>query len=141
MPPQWKYFAPEEVTNLDPEFVSKLDLATAHTADIDPEGRRFPFTITSGFRTPTENEQAHGACHSAHCLVPGMAVDLRVSNPHEVFLVVAGCITVGLHRFGFYVDENFQPTHVHVDAATDDLHVPQVMWIKKEGATSAPASA
>lgn len=133
MPPEYTYFKPEEVIGLDPTFVSKLDLARKVAG--------IPFVITSGFRSPEKEQSLAGGCeHSAHC--QGLAVDLRVSNDHEVALIVDACPPVGLTRRGIYSDANNVPTHVHIDASTDDLHVPEVIWTRKEGAPySAPATA
>jgi uncharacterized protein YcbK (DUF882 family) len=142
MPPNWKYFKPEEVPNLDPEFVSKLDLATAQTADIDKNGKRFPFVITSGFRSVQEEQSLPGGvCASAH--TKGLAVDLRVSDGHEAFLVIASAVTVGISRWGIYTNPNDGLTHIHLDVLVDDLHPEQDMWIRREGApyNSAPKTA
>lgn len=140
MPPTYKYFKPEEVVGLDPEYVSKLDLATAKTAELDTEGRRFPFVIASGFRTPEKNQSVIGAVPDSSHLT-GLATDLVVSNDHEVWLVITALHAVGITRIGIYVDANNRPTHVHNDLDTEGAHVPQVVWIKREGqAISATAS-
>lgn len=121
------FFTPEEVAGLDEEFAAKLDLARKFA--------QIPFIITSGLRTLAENEQTPGAAkESAH--LSGHAVDLRVGNSHEVYLIVAAGLSVGITRFGIYVDENNVPTHVHVDDMKDDLHVSEVIWIKREGASN-----
>jgi hypothetical protein len=139
MPPEYTYFKPEEVVGLDPEYVSKLDLATAKTAELDVEKKRVPFIIASGFRTPEKNESIIGAVpDSSH--LKGLATDLVVSNDHEVWLIVAALRAVGITRIGIYVDANNVPTHVHNDVDPDK--VPQVIWIKREGqANSAPTTA
>lgn len=124
MPPIFKYFKPEEIGGLDETFVEKLDRAR-HIAQI-------PFVITSGLRTPEENQSlvAKGAApDSAHLY--GTAVDLRVENNHEVFLILSSAFAVGINRFGIYVDAANQPTHVHLDV--DKEKVPEVIWIKREG--------
>lgn len=124
MPPVLKYFKPEEVEGLDHEFCAKLDQAR-HIAQI-------PFVITSGLRTPETNQSlvAKGAApDSAHLY--GLAVDLRVENNHEVFLIISSAFAVGINRFGIYVDESNHPTHVHLDV--DKEKVPEVIWVKREG--------
>lgn len=126
MPPQYKYFKAEEVEGLNEEFVAKLDQAR-HLAGI-------PFVITSGFRTLPENESlvASGAApHSSH--LQGLAVDLRVQNDHEVYLILSSGIAVGITRYGIYTNANNKPTHVHLDVSKDDLHVSEVIWMKREG--------
>jgi uncharacterized protein YcbK (DUF882 family) len=133
MPPEYKYFKPEEVEGLNEDFVAKLDLARKFAG--------IPFQITSGLRTLAENERTSGAAKdSAH--LTGKAVDLRVGNSHEVYLIIAAGLSVGITRFGIYVDLEGYPTHVHVDDAKDDLHVSEVIWVKREGqANTAPVSA
>ncbi len=126
MPPEWKYFRPEEVGGLNEEFVAKLDQAR-HLAGI-------PFTITSGFRTVSENESlvASGAApHSSH--LQGLAVDLRVQNDYEIYRILSSGMAVGITRYGIYTDADNKPTHVHLDVSKDDAHVPEVIWIKREG--------
>ncbi len=141
MPPNYVYFKPEEVEGLNEEYVAKLDLARAKTIDLDPDKRGVPFIISSGFRSPTTNQSIIGAVpDSAH--LKGLATDLVVSNSHEVFLVVAALIAVGINRIGIYVNSDGQPTHVHNDVDNEGNHVPEVIWIKGEGKpNSAPALA
>jgi uncharacterized protein YcbK (DUF882 family) len=117
------YFTPQEVAGLDPEFCSKLDLARKFAA--------FPFVITSGLRTPEANQSTPGAvADSSH--LKGLAVDLKAENDHEAYLIIAAGLSVGITRFGIYVDGNNVPTHVHLDVDPDK--VPEVIWIRKEGA-------
>lgn len=134
MPPEYVYFKPEEVGGLNENFVAKLDLARKFAG--------FPFIITSGLRTISENESmvASGAARdSAH--LQGLAVDLRVENDHEVYLIIAAGISVGITRYGIYINSEGKPTHVHLDMANDDAHVSEVIWIKGEGKpNSAPAT-
>src|SRR6267142_626505 len=122
MPPTYKWFRAEEVEGLDEEFVAKLDQARNLAG--------FPFVITSGFRTLTQNESLVGAVpDSAH--LKGLAVDLAVSNDHEVSLIVDAAKTVGITRRGIYVNSAGTPTHVHLDV--DPEKVTEVIWIKREG--------
>lgn len=131
VPPEYKYFKAEEVVGLDQEFIAKLDRARG-IAEI-------PFVITSGFRTPDENVAlvATGAVpDSAH--LQGLAVDLRVKNSREVFLILSACFSVGINRFGIYVGPDDVPTHVHLDVATD--RVPEVIYVKHEGHPNSAAA-
>jgi len=130
MPPEYRYFKPEEVVGLDPEYVSKLDMATAKTAELDPNGKRTPFFITSGFRSIDKNESIIGSVpNSAH--TKGLATDLRVENDHEAYLIIASLISVGITRFGIYINSAGAITHIHNDVDPDK--VPEVIWIKGEG--------
>lgn len=125
-----KYFKPEEVEGLDESFAKKLDEARARTIEIDTAKRGVSFVITSGLRTLETNQSVIGAVpDSAH--LQGLAVDLRVSNSHEVYLIVAASIAVGINRIGVYTDANNVPIHIHLDAATD--RVSEVLFIKREG--------
>ncbi len=129
MPPEFKYFTQEEVVGLDPEFVSKLDIATARTADISVEKRRVPFVITSGFRSPDQNQSVIGSvADSSH--LTGHAVDLKVVNSHEVWVMVAALTEAGINRIGVYVNKEWQPIHIHCD--DDSGKVSQVIFIKSE---------
>ncbi len=137
MPPKYTYFTDEEVVGLEPVFVATLDMAREKTIDIDEVKRGFPTIITSGLRSVEKNESVIGAVpDSAH--LKGLAIDQAVSNAHEVFLVVASLIAVGITRIGIYVDKDGNPTHVHNDADPDKPQ--QVIWIKREGAPKSPIS-
>lgn len=136
----YTYFTDEEVVGLDEEFVRKADLMRKFAG--------IPLIVTSGLRTLEENQRTPGAVSdSAHLPTgnppAGHAMDVRAQNDHEVYLIIAAGLSVGITRFGVYVDENNVPTHVHFDDLLDDAHVGEVIWIRKEGApyTSAPATA
>ena len=107
----WRYFKDEEVVGLDKELVSKLDSAR-HVSGV-------PFTITSGKRSPDENQQAGGVQDSAH--ETGLAVDLRVPDGTSRFLMVSALLQAGFKRMGVY------DKHIHVDI---DASKPQnVLWV------------
>ena len=121
MPPEYKYFKPEEVEGLNEEFCAKLDQAR-HLAGI-------PFKITSGLRTLEKNQSIVGAVpDSAH--LKGLAVDLAVSNSHEVSVIIDAAKAVGITRRGIYVNKAFEPVHVHLDL--DPEKVTDVVFIKQE---------
>lgn len=129
MPPEYVHFKPEEVLGLDPEYVAKLDMATAKTAELSQEHRRVPFIITSGFRTPEKNQSLPGSSPSSSHL-KGLGTDLLVSNSHEVWLMVASLISVGITRIIIYVDKEWNPTHIHNDVDPDK--VSQIIAIRQE---------
>ena len=137
MPPEYVHFKPEEVIGLDPEFVAKLDMATAKTAELNPTGQRIPFVITSGLRSFSSNQSTIGAvADSSH--LSGKAADLRVDNSHEVWLIVAALIDVGITRIGIYVDKSWLPIHIHCDVDHDKVQ--QVIFIKQEGQANSPVA-
>ncbi len=130
---RWTYFTDEEVVGLEPEYVAKLDMARAKTIELDPEKKGIAFVITSGFRSVEKNESVIGAVpDSSHC--KGLATDLAVDNHHEVFLIVAALISVGINRIGIYVNGEGLPTHVHNDMDTEKPS--QTIWLKREGSVS-----
>lgn len=105
------YFKPEEVEGLMPELVDKLNTAR-RVAEV-------PFIITSGKRSPSENERAMGIEGSSH--VSGLAVDLRVEDGASRFAIVKGLLAAGFVRIGAY------DKHVHADL---DATKPQsVLWV------------
>jgi zinc D-Ala-D-Ala carboxypeptidase len=110
---RWHYFTDLEVEGLDPEFVAKLDQARHHA--------KTPFTITSGKRTPDDNERAMGVEGSSHC--KGLAVDLRCGDSRARKLIVAGLLHAGFSRIGIY------DRHVHVDQDPDKDS--DVIWLGK----------
>lgn len=128
-----KYFTEQETEGLDAKFIEQLDKAR------DIAG--IPFTITSGFRSPEKNQSILGSgavADSSH--LKGLASDQAVSNNHEVLLVVASLLSVGITRIGIYVNAEGNPVHVHNDMDPDKPQ--QVIWIKREGQpNSAPATA
>lgn len=121
MPQEWKYFKPEEVEGLDEKFVAKLEQIRELVG--------FPLVITSGLRSPEKNQSVLGSVpDSAH--LKGLAVDLRVSNSHEVSLLSDAAKTVGITRRGIYVNGAFEPIHVHLDVDPDK--VSDVVFIRQE---------
>lgn len=111
MPPKYTYFTPEEVEGLDAEFVAKLDWARGRSG--------VPFIITSGKRSPAENERVGGVDASAH--VKGLAVDLRCADSQNRFKMMNALLLAGFKRLGIY------DKHLHVDL---DASLPQeVIWV------------
>lgn len=109
------YFKDEEVEGLDPEFVSKLDMARSMAG--------VPFTITSGLRSEALNDiLPNSVKDSAH--LRGLAVDLRCRTPEDRFRIVAALLTTGFKRIGLYARDG----HIHVDF---DVSLPQnVFWVE-----------
>lgn len=123
VPPKYTYFTPgvDKIEGLNEDFLAKLDQAR-HLAGI-------PFVITSGFRTPEENQSVPGSVSdSSH--IKGLAVDLRATNSHDVSLICDSVKTVGITRRIIYVDRDFEPVHVHVDVDPDK--VSDVIKVSKE---------
>lgn len=96
----YKYFSLKEASGLVPDLMFKLDRAR--------ELYGFPIVITSGFRTPEENERVHGVPNSAH--LSGKAADLQVSQ--DIFIrmkMVWALGRAGFCRVFVYL------RHIHVD--------------------------
>jgi len=107
-----KHFTDSEVEGLDPIFSYRLDTAR--------EKAGVPFIITSGFRTPDENDAiASSVKDSAH--LTGKAVDLRVIDGLHRFYIVKGLIEAGFNRIGIYT------RHIHVDV--DESKPQDVVWV------------
>ena len=105
-----KHFSEAEIKGLAPELVSKLD--TARTV------AGVPFVITSGARTPEENERAMGVESSSH--VTGKAVDLACSDSPTRFAMLRGLYAAGFRRIGIY------SRHIHADV--DESKPQDVAW-------------
>lgn len=111
MPPKPHWFQISEIEGLDTELVAKLDWARGRA--------QVPFIITSGKRTPEQNEQVMGVDASAH--IKGLAVDLRCSNSQDRYKMLNALLLAGFKRVGIY------SAHIHVDL---DTSLPQeVSWI------------
>lgn len=111
--PMYKYFTESEVKGLKPELVAKLDKAR------DIAG--VPFKITSGLRSPSQNELVGGVQDSSH--LTGLAVDLAVKDGVTGGKILLALAQVGFQRFGFYQDG-----HIHVDI--DNIKPSPCYWIK-----------
>ena len=109
-----KFFSDEETKGLVPELVEKLDRAR--------ELCGFPFVITSGFRTPEENERIGGAKESSH--LKGMAADIR--RPLDVDLVFRMCWAAGLAGFRRI---EICDRHIHLDVDAEKTQ--DIMWFGK----------
>ena len=93
---------------IDPNFVESLD-------DLR-EVCGFPFTITSGYRSPAHPIEAKKAKAGTHA--QGIAADIAVSNGRERGIIVRNAIDLGFMGIG--VAKGF----VHVDTREGPL----VMW-------------
>ena len=105
-----KYFTERETIGLVPELVELLDEAR--------EIAGVPFVITSGYRTPAENQAAGGVSESAH--ESGKAVDLACNDGLSRFKMVYALLFVGCRRVGVYNH------HIHADV--DETKVQDVIW-------------
>jgi uncharacterized protein YcbK (DUF882 family) len=108
---QYKYFTPEEVQGLDEQFVARLEIAR--------EKAGIPFIITSGLRTPTQNESLPNAVSDSSHLT-GHAVDLAVAESQARYTTIKSLLDAGFNRLGIY------SAHVHVD--DDGTKPPNCIW-------------
>ena len=97
-----------------------LDLGLVEILDKAREYAGIPFKITSGYRSP-EYETGKGRDPKGPHTT-GKAVDLRVRNSNERFLILEALFVVGFRRIGDEID------HIHADICNDrDL---SVVWLK-----------
>lgn len=99
MPPNYRYFKPEEVAGLDPDLCAMLDMARGRAG--------VPFKILSGLRTEEQNKKAGGMPNSTH--LKGLAADLYADTAIR-YKVVKALIDIGFRRI-----EVSKDNHIHVD--------------------------
>ena len=95
----YRYFSEDEVKGMSTKLVSLLDSAR--------EVAGIPFIINSGLRTPDKNKAVNGSPTSSH--LTGLAVDLKVKNSRERYIIVEALLKVGIKRIGIYA------RHIHAD--------------------------
>jgi len=74
------------------------------------------YSINSGFRCPTHNEDVGGTEDSAH--LDGLAADIAIRSDHYRMCILYGVIKAGFTRIGSY------STFIHVDIRDTD----PIMW-------------
>lgn len=109
--PGYKYFSSHEIQGLKPELVALLDKAR------DIAG--IPFVLTSTLRSPEKNSEVGGVKDSAH--LHGEAVDIRVRNSSERFIISKALHDVGFTRIGI------AETFIHADIST--VKSQNVLWL------------
>lgn len=77
-----------------------------------------PIIITSGFRTPANNEAIGGVEGSSH--TKGLAVDIAIRNSRMRFKLINALLEIGINRIG--IADNF--VHIDIDKDKD----PNVIW-------------
>ena len=112
-----KHFNLEEdpkMAGLDNTLMMQLDNAR------DMAG--VPFVITSGLRTPAENEACGGVADSAH--LTGLACDIASETDELKYRIIYGAFVAGFARIGV------SKAHIHLDI---DKEKPQnVLWIEPD---------
>ncbi len=97
--------------NMNEAFLAKLDNARV-IADI-------PFIINSAWRSPEHNKEVGGKPNSSH--LKGLAVDIKIENSRQRFIVLQALIAAGFTRIGI------AKTFIHVDG--DNEKDPRVTWL------------
>ena len=105
------YFNDEERKGLSEELIQMLNFARAFAG--------IPFILTSGYRTPEENELAGGVSDSSH--IKGLGVDIYADTGSKKWNIINGLMIAGFNRIGIY------DKHVHTDI--DETKPGDVIWI------------
>jgi len=103
-------FFKEIETNMDVEFLQKLDEARAYAG--------IPFIINSAYRSPEHPESIKNPT-SSH--IKGLAVDIRAMDSATRFIILDALMVVGFRRIG--VAKNF----IHVDNDMDKTQ--NLVWL------------
>lgn len=126
---KYQWFSDTETEGMDADFMVKLVAARNKTVEFDPAGEGVPFRGTSWRRSPSKNKSVIGAVpDSSH--LSGLGMDMRVYSTQEVGIIVAALLACGINRIGIYVDDSWQPVHIHCDGDSSKVH-PDI-FIKRE---------
>lgn len=100
------------MNNISFELVEKLNYSRAFS--------NVPFVINSASRCFKHNLSESGSYNSSH--LEGLAVDIKVLNSSDRFVMVQSLIGIGFNRIGIYKD------FIHVDI--DKTKTQNVIWHK-----------
>ena len=110
-----KYFTPDEFDSKDGAGGGeKMNERLIRGLDQARELAGVPFTVESGYRSPTHNEAVGGAPKSAHMTFE--AVDLVAETPQRRFRMLHALLAVGFDRL------EIKRGDIHVDVAHDTDH-------------------
>lgn len=115
-----RYFEPAEFDSPDnPGSGQHMQMEFVAVLDEVRHACAFPFRITSGFRTPQQNQRCGGAVNSAH--LRGYACDIDAQTSRHRFAIVAAAMAHGITRIG--VGSRF----VHLD--NDPSKPNRLIWL------------
>lgn len=128
--PVWKEIAPE-ISHHEFNYPGVMDVEALRKFSAIRRESGVVFRIVSDYRPPAANP---GATKSAHMEKPCKALDLRVLNNRERFLLVTTALKHGCTRIGVYPPNASQVKQfgkasgsVHLDFSTDNPA--EVMWM------------
>ncbi len=98
---KFREFVKEKGGFIDSDLVRKMERLREYVSH--------PLIITSGYRSPSKNEEVGGASGSFH--LKGQAVDVSIKgfSPSMLYRLVKGAFLVGFGGIILY------PSHVHLD--------------------------
>ncbi len=98
---KFEEFVKEKGGFIDSDLVMKMEKLREYCG--------FPLIITSGYRSPSKNQEVGGASNSYHLRGEAVDVSIRGFSPSMIYKLLKGSFLVGFGGIILY------PSHVHLD--------------------------